>query len=309
MPLDPQSEAFLNDLASLNAPTWDQMPPEEGRKLFASLTDLFGPAEPVHDVADRQLGDVGLRVYTPAETPPFPVVVYFHGGGWVLGDRDTHDALCRRLTNGSGCVVISVDYRRSPECKFPGPLDDCFAAVRHVAEHPHEYQADSRRIAVAGDSAGGNLATAVALKARDQGGPAIKLQLLIYPITNHDFDTPSYLEFADGYGLTRDAMRWFWKQYLANAEDGEHPYASPLRADVSKLPSAHFILAEYDVLRDDGAAYAQRLKEAGVPTAVRRYHGMIHGFVHFAGVLDAGKQATDDAALVLREALRPGQPA
>lgn len=304
MPLHPQAKQFLDDLASLNPPAWEELTPDEGRKRFASLTDLFGPGEPVADVVDRQLGEVGLRIYTPTGPPPLPVIVYFHGGGWVLGDRDTHDPLCRRLANQSQCVVVSVDYRRAPECRFPGPLDDCYSVVRHIAENPQGYQADAQRIAVAGDSAGGNLAAAVALKSRDEDGPAIALQLLIYPVIAPKFDTRSYTELAEGYGLSRSNMQWFWRQYLRDDGDAENAYAAPLAArDLSNLPPAHVITAKYDVLRDEGQAFAQRLSEAGVRVTTRHYDDMLHGFMHFSGIFDVGRQGIDDAAAIAHQAL------
>lgn len=304
MPLHPQAKKFLEDLAAAGAPAWDQMTPDDARNIFASLTDLFGVPEAIAGVEDRQVGDVRIRVYAPDTPTPLPIVVYFHGGGWLLGDLDTHDCLCRHLANRSACVVVAVGYRRAPECKYPGALNDCMAVVRHIAENAEEYQADAGRIAVAGDSAGGNLAAAAALRARDEGGPKIALQLLIYPITDNNFGTASYKDFAEGYGLTRDGMQYFWKQYLADERDAASPYASPLRAEsLQGLPPAHIITAEYDVLRDEGQAYARRLAEAGVPTTTRHYEDMIHGFVHFSGVLDTGGQAVDDAATVIRRAL------
>jgi acetyl esterase len=221
-----------------------------------------------------------------------------------LGDRDTHDALCRRLANRASSIVVSVEYRRAPENKFPTPLEDCFAASCFVAENAHLWQGDAGRLAVAGDSAGGNLAAAVAIMARDRGGPAIQFQLLLYPVLQKDFETRSYRAYAEGYGLTRGAMEWFWRQYLRDDNDAQNPYAAPLRTeDPSRLPPTHVVTAEYDVLRDVGHAIAGRLREAGVPTTDEQYQGMIHGFTHFSGVFDIGQQSLDDAAAVLRAAL------
>ena len=298
MPLHPQAKEFLDGLKEQNAPSWEELTPNQGRELFASLTDLFGEAPDVLRVQD--LDD--LRIYTPDGDGPFPAVVYFHGGGWVLGDRRTHDALCRRLANAAACVVVSVDYSRAPEYKFPTPLENCYRATRFVAQNSEQFQIDAERIAVAGDSAGGNLAAGVALMARDQGSPAIRFQLLIYPVLNHNFDTASYHKFAEGFGLTKAAMRWFWEQYLDSADDGRLPYCSPLAADdLSGLPAAHVITAEYDVLRDEGEAFVAKLKASAVATTHERYDGMIHGFTHFSGVFDAGRQSVEDAAAVLRE--------
>ncbi len=299
MALDSQAKQFLDALAEQNAPAWEELTPEEGRKVFAGLTDLFGEVEPVERLQDVD----NLRIYTPAGTGPFPAVVYFHGGGWVLGSRNTHDVLCRRLANGAECVVISVDYPLSPECRFPEPLENCYEATQFIAHNAEKFQINPNRIAVAGDSAGGNLAAAVAHLATERGTPSLCFQLLIYPVLNHDFSTQTYNEFAEGFGLNKSSMQWFWQQYLGSDDDGHNPHASPLRSnDFSRLPPTHVILAEYDVLRSEGEAYAAKLVEGGVPTTVECYDGMIHGFTHLAGILDTGKQSLLDAASVLRKA-------
>ncbi len=301
MPLHPQVKQFLDDLAEQKVPSWEELTPAEGREVLASLSDLCGEAEPVAKVEDIE----SLRVYTPTGNGPFPALVYFHGGGWVLGDLDTHDSLCRRLANAACCVVVSVDYRRSPEAKFPAALEDCYAATQRAAEHAEQFNIDASRIAVAGDSAGANLAAAVALMARDQGNLPIHFQLLIYPVMSHGCDTSSFNEFAQGFGLTKVAMMWFWQQYLESDEDGKNPYASPLLADnLRGLPPAHIVTAGHDVLRDEGEAYAARLIEAGVPTTQIQYEGMIHGFVNLAGLFDTSKQAARDIATVLLEVMK-----
>jgi acetyl esterase len=243
-------------------------------------------------------------VYTPEGNGPFPVLVYFHGGGWVIGSRDSIDGPCRSLANGAGCVVVSVDYRLAPEHKFPAAADDCYAATRYVATHPTEFAIDPTRLAVGGDSAGGNLAAAVTLMARDRGGPPIAWQLLVYPVTNYSFATDSYRDNAEGYLLQRSSMEWFWNHYLATPSDGAHPYASPLRAaDLRGLPPGLTITCEFDPLRDEGEAYATRLREAGVQMQTRRYDGAIHGTFQLAGVLDLGKQMLQEAAATLKAAL------
>ena len=197
--------------------------------------------------------------------------------------------------------MVSVDYRLAPEHKFPIPAEDCYAATRHVAENAAAFGADPDRIAVGGDSAGGNLAAAVTLMARDRGGPRLSFQLLIYPATDFAFDTSSYRANAEGFGLTRKAARWYWSQYLPRPEDGANPLASPLRAqDLRGLPPARVITAEYDPLRDEGEAYAARLRAAGVRAEVRRFDGQIHGFFSMCGIMDQGKAAIDDAAAALR---------
>ncbi len=298
MALHPQTKEFLDGIAEQNPPGWHELTPEVGRDAFAGLTDLFGDVEPVASVENVD----NLRVFTPEGQGPFPAVVYFHGGGWVLGDVSTHDALCRRLANAAKCVVVSVDYPRSPEAKFPVPFDESYAATKRVVEQAQKFNIDANRVAVAGDSAGANLAAAVALKARDESGPSIDFLLLIYPVTSSGCDTGTYDEFAEGFGLSKASMLWFWQQYLSSEEDGRNPYASPLMAEsFSGLPPTHVLTAEYDVLREEGESFAAKLQEAGVPTTHKRYDGMIHGFVHCAGIFDVGKQSLLDAAAVLRE--------
>jgi acetyl esterase len=301
MPLHSQAKNFLAGLAEQNAPGWEELSPAEGREVFSSLTELFGDAPAVHAVEERRVGeDVRVRVYWPDGDGLFPAIVYFHGGGWVLGDLDTHDALCRRIANEAAAVVVSVDYRRSPETAFPAPLDDCYVATRYVADECEKLRVDPARIVVAGDSVGGNLAAAVAMLARDRGDLKICFQLLIYPVLDHRCDSASYNDFAEGFGLTKASMQWFWKQYLGNGGDGNAPLASPLLAgELQGLPAAHVITAEYDVLRDEGEAYVERLQGAGVAATLQRYDGMIHGFVHFAGLFDIGRQSVKDMAAVL----------
>jgi len=301
MPLTEQAQAFLDAIAEANPPQWHEMSPHEARETFDTFEELFGEGPEIHRVEDRTIdGDFPVRIFSDSESDA-PVVMYFHGGGWVLGNVRTHDALCRRLAKQSGCVVVSVDYGLSPENRFPGPLEDCFRATRHVANNPGEFGANGK-LAVAGDSAGGNLAATVSLQARDQDGPKIDLQVLIYPVIEPSCQTSSYQQFAEGYGLTLGSMQWFWDNYLGQQTITE--LAAPSRADnLSGLPPAHVITAEYDVLRDEGEAFAQMLEQAGVPTTLRRYDGNLHGFVHFAGAFDDGLRATSDVADVLRSKL------
>jgi acetyl esterase len=248
-------------------------------------------------------GQVPVRVYRPSEQPDLPVLVYFHGGGWAICSIETHDVTCRELANGAGCVVVSVGYRLAPEHRFPAAPEDCYAALGWAARHAASLGGDPGRIAVGGDSAGGNLAAVVALLARERGGPRLRHQLLVYPVTDHAFDTSSYRENAEGPLLTQEMMRGFWDLYLAREEDGRHPHASPLRAqDLSGLPPAHVITAEYDPLRDEGEAYARRLAAAGVPVVQRRYDGMIHGFFGFTAMIDRAGEAVAEAARELRRA-------
>jgi acetyl esterase len=230
--------------------------------------------------------------------------LWFHGGGWVVGDLESADATARHLTLGAGCVVVSVDYRLAPEAKFPGPAEDCYAATRWVADHAAEIDVASNNLAVGGDSAGGNLAAGVCLMAKDRGGPRLGMQLLVYPVTDQNFQTDSYIENAEGYSLTRETMIWYWDHYLANDADANNPYAAPLLAqDLQGQPPAVIITAEYDPLRDEGEAYAQRLEAAGVPATYTVYPGMIHGFFGMSAVVDKGKDAIALASAALNSAL------
>jgi acetyl esterase len=244
-----------------------------------------------------------VRIYTPAGSGPFPVLVFFHGGGWVIGDLDTQDGACRALANGAGCLVVSVGYRLAPEHKFPAAPDDTYAATKWVAANAASINADPARIAVGGDSAGGNLTAVTAQMARQRGGPRLAFQLLIYPVTDGACDTASYRDNADGYLLTKEMMLWFWNHYVRNPEERFNSMASPLRAQSLKgLPPALVQTAEFDPLRDEGEAYAARLQEAGVPVKLTRYDGMIHGFFGMASVIDRATTAIGEAAEALRSA-------
>jgi acetyl esterase len=306
MPLDPQAQALIASAAGLKPV--EQMTVQEMRDGMVERARLTGGTpQPVDQVLSSEVpgpaGSIPVRIYAPEGPAPKPGLVYFHGGGWARGNLDTHDILCRALANGGGCVVVSVDYRMAPEHTFPAAIDDSVAATRWVAEHAEQIGIDPTRLAVGGDSAGGNLAAAVALVLRDESGPALVHQLLIYPVTDYNLDTRSYLDNAEGYNLTREAMRFYWRLYLRDDSDADDPRASPLRArHFANLPAAFVITAEYDPLRDEGRAYADRLREAGTPVVHRDYAGMIHGFVTSAGVIDQGKQAIQDATAVLREA-------
>jgi acetyl esterase len=237
--------------------------------------------------------------------------MYFHGGGFVICNLDTHDRICRGLANGSGCVVVSVDYRLAPEHKFPAAVEDAYTATRYVAEHASEFGIDPTRIGVAGDSAGGNLATVVALMARDNGGPALKFQLLIYPVTDFtDRATQSEIDYGQGYFLDTVLMDWFADQYFAIDADRHLPYGSPSKAsDLAGLPPAMVITGECDPLRDQGEAYADKLRHAGVAVQLKRYEGMIHPFLSLAGIVDAGRDAIKESAVAVRQALTADTPA
>jgi acetyl esterase len=308
MPLDPQARFVLDQLAAQGGQKLEAMSPAEARRYFEAMQPPL-PKEEVAHVEDRAVpgpaGEIPVRVYVPAGTPARgPAIVYFHGGGWVIGSRDTHDGLCRALANRTGARLVSVDYRLAPEARFPAAPEDCYAAVRWVAEKGGEIGADAARIAVAGDSAGGNLAAVTSLLARDRGGPALRFQCLFYPVVDCDFGRPSYRENAEGYLLEVAAMRWFWDHYVPDAARRSDPHASPLRAPrLDILPPALVVTAEYDPLRDEGEAYAARLREAGVRVTCTRYDGMIHGFVQFEAVFEKGRRAVDEAAAALRAAL------
>lgn len=279
----PQVQAMLD---GLDLPPRPALSVDGARAALNAVLIADEPAEPVADVRDYPIpvtdGEITVRAYRPDGDGPFPMLVYFHGGGWVRGNVDTHDDLCRSITNEAGCVVLSVDYRRAPEHPFPIPHDDAYEATLWAAEFAEVVDGDPERIAVGGDSAGGNLAASVALRARDAGGPSLAYQLLLYPITDYAFDTDSYRENAEGYMLTRRGMQWYWDHYLERELDGRHPYASPLQArDLGGLPPAMVLTAGYDPLRDEGAAYVERLREAGVPVRHEHFDDMLHAFVSF----------------------------
>ena len=304
MPVDPQIQALLDK--GTGVPATQTLPVPEARAQYEARIPLMPKPAPVAAVREFAIAGpaepLRIRLYTPDGQGPFPLLVFFHGSGFVLCSLDTHDGMCRNLAASGGCVVASVDYRLAPETKFPGPTEDCLVATRWCAEHAAELGADPARIIVGGDSAGGNLAAVTALRIRDEGGPALAGQLLLYPVTDfHTPGTPSYVENAEGYGLTRATMEWFWDHYLADPADARHPHAAPLRApDLSRLPPALIQTAEYDPLRDEAEAYGDRLRAAGVPVQVTRYAGMNHGFLFWVGLVDAAAPAMAEAGAWLR---------
>ncbi|GMG90532.1 acetylhydrolase [Cupriavidus sp. TKC] len=310
MALDPQAKAVLDLMAAAGLPPLHERTPEEAR-LGLDVRPLAGPPPEVGYIQDTMIvgtaGAIPARIYVPTGHSEadgcLPALVYFHGGGWVIGNLDAADVPCRHLASKAGCVVVSVEYRKAPEHKFPAAADDAYAAVKWLKANADTLNVDATRIAVGGDSAGGNLAAVVALMARDRGDFSICHQMLVYPVTNHGFETGSYRDNAEGYFLTRDGMAWFWNHYLAEEADGEHPYASPLRAgNLAGLPPALVITAEFDPLRDEGEAYAARLADAGVPVLATRYDGMIHGFFWMPGVMAQAGKAFDQCAQALRKA-------
>jgi acetyl esterase len=308
MPLDPQSKFLLDQLAAQGGPQLHELTPVQARQAFESMR-LPVPGESVASIQDLRVpgpgGEIPVRLYAPANAAaPSGALVYFHGGGWVIGSIETHENLCKALANRSGARVVSVDYRLAPEHRWPAAAEDCYAVTCHLAEHGAELGIDGARLAVAGDSAGGNLAAVVALLARERGGPRLRHQVLIYPVTDHDFERTSYRENGEGYFLTTDAMAWFWDHYVPDRARRNEASAAPLRAEkLAGLPPATVITAEYDPLRDEGEAYAARLREAGVATTLSRYDGQIHGFVSMLDLLDAGRRAADEIGAALRGAL------
>jgi acetyl esterase/lipase len=308
MPLDPQVQAIRDRLARDNVPNLSTLSIADARAAdVAAARAAAGTAEQVNEVFELTFagpgGDLPMRVYRPAGDGPLPVLVYYFGGGWSLGTVDTCDSVCRCLTNAAGCVTVAASYRLAPEHKFPSAVQDCHAAALWAGAHAKEIGADPARIAVGGDSSGGNLAAAVALLARDHGQPPIVHQLLVYPNTNYGAGTPSMREGTDPHLFNATSVAWYWGLYLATPEDGANPLASPLRAtDLAGLPPATVITAEYDPLRDEGEQYARRLRDAGVPVELTRYDGMMHGFFTMTGVLDGARAAVAHAASRLREA-------
>ena len=300
MSLDPIVAAMLEQMAQSDAPAMTDLPPADARAMYRAMNAETHRAE-LHEVRDLSADGIPIRIYRPSEGQ-LPCLVYFHGGGWVIGDLETHDAPCRHLANKTGCVVIAVDYSLAPEDPYPASINDAYAATCWIAAHASELAIDDQRIAVGGDSAGGNLAACVALRARDEAGPQIIHQMLVYPVTDAAMDTPSYEENATGYMLTKDSMTWFWNHY-ADEEQRFEAYASPLRASsLTGLPAATIVTAGFDPLRDEGEAYGARLSESGVQTLVKRYDGLIHGFFSMTDVVPAAEEAMDLCVAELKSA-------
>lgn len=311
MPLDPEMQDALDFIASRGVPPHYELTPEEARVNMEKSRAVFGGDEvALPRVEDRAVrgpgGDIPIRVYSPQPAGgggKLPMLVFFHGGGWVMGSLDTHDGACRRITKLSECMVISVDYRLAPEHKFPAALQDSIAAVVGVFDLADELGGDAARLAVGGDSAGGNLAAVVAMMAKESGHPPIAFQLLIYPVVTCGYDTPSMRANAEGQLLTLKGMQWFWDHYLNDPGDAESPLASPMKAaGISGLPPAHVVTAEYDPLLDEGEAYADLLREADVAVTAKRYDGLMHGFINMTSTKCANSAIAEMAA-VLRTAL------
>jgi len=301
--LDPQIAEVIRKAQEGGAPPVESLTPEENRANYEKIAkEQFGPVDEVHSVEDMDADGVRVRVYKPtASTDPQRALVYFHGGGYVVGSLDTHDGIARAFSRRAECIVVSVDYRLAPEHRYPAALEDSWTATKWVIANAETLGIDPDRIGVGGDSVGGALATIVARKGRDAGTP-FAVQLLIYPATTCRQDAPSYSMYAFGYGLTRDAMAWYWRQYIGDHDGSTDSDISPAALqDLRRMPRTIVITAEADILRDEGESYAQRTFLAGVDTEGYCYDGMIHGFLRMAGVVDRSNQALSEIA----ESLKP----
>ncbi len=283
MPLTPEAQTYVDVFNATGVPP-EAGSPEQARALVAPLKSKKEEVSAIRDIwIAGPESELAALVYTPLAGEDredlLPTIIFFHGGGWVVGSLKSHDAMCRRLANALEAIVLSVDYRLAPEAQYPAAAEDCYAATVWASKFIENFGGDPTRMIVCGDSAGGNLAAAVALMARDRGGPQIAAQVLLYPITNHSFDTASYRENGTGYVLSTETMKWFWGHYLATPEQGADPYASPLRADLAGLPPAVVLTAQYDPLRDEGNAYADKLQQAGVKVRRIACMGQVHGFL------------------------------
>jgi acetyl esterase/lipase len=310
MSLDPQVQLLLDQAKKAALPEVWQLTPDQGREQYLTRVNKLKFNDTIFRSEDRRIqgpgSDIPLRIYTPRELKPaekLPILIWYHGGGFVIGSLDTHDSACRMLANQADCLVVSVDYRLAPEHKFPAGVEDCQAAMKWVALHAVEFGGDPARIAVGGDSAGGNLAAVMAILARDAAHPKLVFQLLIYPCVAPEPETGSHHKFKEGYVLSRNSITWFYKQYLRNAKDAKDFRFAPLiHDDLSNLPPSLILVAGYDPLRDEGIDYAKRLIEAGNRVSLTNYEGAVHGFFLMGGVLDASKRAVAESAAALRQA-------
>jgi acetyl esterase/lipase len=308
MPLDHDAEILIKMIQEANRPTFESVGAVAARDLFMAGRKALSPDPmPIAETRDVAIpgsgGPIPARLYRSAKNGTLPVLVFFHGGGWVVGNIDSHEAMCRHIANRAECAVVSVDYRMGPEHKFPAAVEDCFAATAWTADNGASLGVDPGRLAIGGDSAGGNLAAVVSLLARDKGAPRIAYQVLIYPATDAAMRHDSVARYAEGYVLTRATMRWFYEQYLRTPDDAADWRVSPLLApDLSRLPPAYVLTAGYDPLCDEGDAYAARLAAAGVPVTHRRFPGQVHGFVTNGRVIRAAETALDEVAAALKSA-------
>jgi acetyl esterase len=308
MSLAPEIRAFLEASARAGLPQVWEAPLDVIRANTQSRPALAGPVEPVREVINRFIpgptADLPIRIYRPTDTASAQTIIYFHGGGWVLNFLDIYDASLSRLANQSGATIISVNYQKAPEHPFPIPFNDCYATLLWVISKAAELKVDTKNLGVAGDSAGANLAAAVALKARDQEIP-LAFQILIYPCNDRNFETDSYINNATGYGLSTEGMKWFWQQYLQGTEHDSNAYAIPARADSFKdLAPAIIVTAQYDPLLSDGENYAELLRRDGVSVSYQSYEGMIHGFFTNLAVTPTAREAIDQVAQILKRIKR-----
>jgi acetyl esterase len=314
MPLDPIMQAFLDQMAEQGGPKMRDLPAPDARMLFAGLMELAGPKDvPIGKVANLTCpgpgGDIPLRSYTPIAptAEALPTLVYFHGGGWVIGNLDTHDGLCRMIANEAGVRVIAVDYRLSPEHKFPAPIEDAYAALQFIEAKAADLGVDANRLAVGGDSAGGAITAVVTQMARDTNGPHLAFQLLCFPVTQIGRETASLKNCAEGYFLERADLDWFYGCYLPKGADTKDAKISPLNANsLEGLPPAYMMVAEFDPLHDEGLLYAEKLRQAGVPCEVVEHKGLVHDFIYLQGVLPQAGVALKHAANALKAALQAG---
>ena len=310
MALDPQIEIILGLAKKANLPEIWQLTPDQGREQYLTRVNKLKFSEPIFHTEDRRItgpgSDIAMRIYKPREvriSEKLPILMWFHGGGFVIGSLDTHDSVCRMLANQADCIVVAVDYRLAPESRFPAAVEDCQAALKWVALHAVEFGGDPACISVGGDIAGANLATVIAILARDAAHPKLVFQLLIYPCTAPEPETPSHHKFKEGYILSRNSITWFYRQYLRSGKDvNDFRFAPLIHDDLSGLPPSLIVVAGYDPLRDEGIEYARKLIEAGNRVRLSNYEGMVHGFYLMGGAVDAAKRAVTESAEAMREA-------
>jgi acetyl esterase len=314
--LEKQTRAFLDDSQQKGGPPIYTLSPEKARAVLSGLQASVPVKMLPAEIENRTISggpsgkDTSITIVRPpnSSNETLPVVIYIHGGGWVLGGFDTHERLVRELANKANAVIVFVNYTPSPEAKYPVAIEQAYAATKWVAENCKTINVNSSRLAVVGDSVGGNMAAAVTMLAKERSGPPIKFQVLFYPVTDASFDTPSYMTYQNGYWLLRDGMKWFWSNYLTDQTNVKDPTVSPLQASIEQLkglPPALIINGENDVLRDEGEAYALKLSEAGVPVAAVRYHGTIHDFVMLNVITDdpSPRAAIEQASVMLKNVL------
>jgi acetyl esterase len=304
--LHPEAREFLDLREDVGVLPYTSVTPDAAREMATEQMRTDAPLREVANVRDTEVpgpnGGVPIRIYEPEASAPVPVVVFYHGGGWVINDLDTHDAMCRLLAAAGELLVVASDYRRAPEHRFPAPVEDCYAVAKWTEEYAGKLGGDTERVAVVGDSAGGNLAAATALLACDRDDFDLSHQVLLYPVTDFTFDTDSYEEHATGYPATRKDLEAFWEHYLPSDIQGANPYASPLRAsDLSEVASATVVTVEFDPLRDEGAAYAERLDNAGSLAVHRKVDDMFHGYLQLVQFLPRAREDVAELAGRLRD--------